>query len=173
MLKPRRLARGLAGAWLVRNFANMKTRLVLFGILALGFVSLSAQPAKPAAPTKAEKKEEAEPKIAGIAIQRPNGAFLGLSLENGTFKLSFYDRKKKPALPDLRRAAARWNPNYKQGSERMILNPSADGKSLIGNKPVRPPHAFKLYLTLLTAAPVSGGDGAEQASESYVVDFHL
>ncbi|MBI2514026.1 MAG: hypothetical protein HYV96_18800 [Opitutae bacterium] len=149
----------------------MKTRLLLLVILALGFVQLSAQTARPAAPGKADAKKDAEPKIDGITIARPNGKFLGLALEGGTFKLSFYDEKKKPARPDVMRAAARWNPNYKQGSERVVLNPSADGKALVGTKPVRPPYAFKLYLTLLAPASTPGSESGEQATESYVVDF--
>jgi hypothetical protein len=148
----------------------MKTRLLLLVILALGFAQLPAQTAKPAAPGKADAKK-AEPKIDGIEILRPNGAFLGLTLDGGTFKLSFYDEKKKPVKPDITRAAARWNPNYKQGSERIILNLSADGKSLVGSKPVRPPYAFKLYLTLLKPSAGTASESGEQASESYVVDF--
>ncbi|MBI2517137.1 MAG: hypothetical protein HYV95_09500 [Opitutae bacterium] len=142
-------------------------------------------PATPATPaTKPEvkkadpkadpkKKKEEEPKIDGIVINRSNGTFLGLKLENGTYKLTFYDAKKKPATPDVTRAAARWNPNYKLGSERMILNSGSDGKSLVGSKTVRPPYAFKLYLTLLKGAATGEGDNGEgeQAVESFVVDF--
>lgn len=149
----------------------MKTRLLAIVILALGFVPLSAQTAQPAAPGKADAKKAAEPKIEGITIARSNGTFLGLALEGGTFKLSFYDDKKKPVKPDVTRAAARWNPNYKQGSERIILNLSGDGKALVGNKPVRPPFAFKLYLTLLAPASTPGSESGEQATESFVVDF--
>lgn len=159
----------------------MKTRLLPLVLLAFGCLPLAAQTVKPAPPSpvapakakpeakKADEKKEA-PKIEGIVIERPGGGLLGLKLEGGTFKLSFYDKDRKPVPVDFPRAAARWNPNYKQGSERMILNPAGDGKSLVGGRPVRPPHTFKLYLTLLTAA---GDEGAatERAGESYVVDF--
>lgn len=149
----------------------MKTRLALFLVLLSGGVALQAQIPKPAAPARNDAAKtdakKAEPKIEGISIARGNGRFLGLKLEGGTFKLSFYDEKKQPVTADVTRAAARWNPNYKQGSERIILNLAADGKSLLGGKPVRPPYVFKLYLTLLK------GEGAEgeQAVESYTVDF--
>lgn len=149
----------------------MKTRLLLLVFLVLGGAQLPALTAQSSAPAKADAKKEAAPKIDGITIARPNGQFLGIALEGGTFKLSFYDEKKKPVPPDVTRAAARWNPNYKQGSERIILNLSADGKALVGAKPVRPPYAFKLFLTLLKAAPEAGGEGAEQAAETHVVDF--
>jgi hypothetical protein len=151
----------------------MKTRLLLLLVLVFGSMSsLPAQTAKPAAPAKVDPKKKEEPKIEGIVITRPNGALLGLTLEGGTFKLSFYDAKKKPVVADVTRAAARWNPNYKQGSERVILNLAGDGKSLVGSKPVRPPYAFKLYLTLLKAGPSAATEGSEQAVESYTVDFH-
>jgi hypothetical protein len=149
----------------------MKTQVLFLAVLAFSSVSLSAQSAKPATPAKAELKKAAEPKIEGITIARPNGTFLGISLEGGTFKLSFYDKQKKKVAPDVPRAAARWNPTQKTGSDRIILNPSADGHSLVGNRPVRPPYVFKLYLTLLQPEPVAGSGSAEQATESYVVDF--
>lgn len=130
---------------------------------------------KPAVPkskdaAKKEKEKEKELKIEGIVINRANGTYLGLKLEGGTYKLSFYDAKKKPVAPDVLRAAARWNPNYKLGSERMILNAGSDGKSLVGSKPVRPPYAFKLYLTLLKGDAQGDGEG-EQAVETFVIDF--
>lgn len=152
----------------------MKTRFVLSVVLVLGLGQLSAQTPKPGHTTKTATKAEekkAEAKIDGIVIARPNGTFLGLTLEGGTFKLSFYDKDKKAAPADVTRAAARWNPNYKQGSERIILNVSADGKALVGGKPVRPPYVFKLFLTLLKSDPAAGDSGAEQAVESYTVDF--
>lgn len=127
--------------------------------------------AKKTDPKKTDAKKKEEPKIEGIVIERANGAYLGLKLENGTYKLSFYDAKKKPVAPDVSRAAARWNPQYKQFSERAILNPSADGKALVGGKPVRPPYTFKLYLTLLKGEAAADGEGG-QAVESFVIDFH-
>lgn len=149
----------------------MKTRCVLLLMLVFGVAELSAQTVKPATPDKTDAKKAVEPKIDGVTVARPNGTFLGVSLEGGTFKLSFYDKQKKKAKPDVLRAAARWNPSNKTGSDRIILNPSADGQALVGNKPVRPPYVFKLYLTLLQPEPVAGSASAEQAIESYVVDF--
>jgi hypothetical protein len=149
----------------------MKTWCALLLVLAFVVPQLSAQNGKPAAPAQADAKKSAAPKIDGTTIARPNGTFLGVSLEGGTFKLSFYDKDRKKVAPDVPRAAARWNPAQKPGSDRIILNLSADGQSLVGNRPVRPPYVFKLYLTLLKPEPVAGSDSAEQATESYVVDF--
>ena len=150
----------------------MKTTAVLVKSLlvtaALGMVvPVFAQygpPAKatanPAAPTKEEDKEG---KIIGVAIDRANGGFLGLSIDGGGFKLAFYDAKKKPVATDVASGVARWQPSYKKGNELAPLSPSGDGKSLASSKVVQPPHTFKVYLTLFNAA----GD----AVENYTVDF--
>lgn len=171
MLNRRRDAPKLAGTEGAGSFLRMKTRLLFLAVLMFGGLSLSAQPAKPVAPVQPADKAAVEPKIAGVTVQRSNGTYLGVSLENGSFKLSFYDAKKKPALPDVPRAAARWNPSQKVGSDRIILNPSADGKALVGNKPVRPPYVFKLYLTLLKGEESSDGAAPTQAVETYTIDF--
>ena len=58
-------------------------------------------------------------------------------------------------------------PKYKVGEERAVLNPSADGKSLVSPKNIRPPYLFKLYLTLVReAAP-----GRTPLNETIGVDF--
>lgn len=119
------------------------------------------------AEAKAKKKEEPPAKIAGMEISRGAKGFLGLELVNGTFKLSFYDTKKKAVAPDVARAALRWDVKYKVGQERSVLNPSGDGKSLSSPKTVRPPYAFKLFITLLKAA----AEGEDAAGESFTVDF--
>lgn len=160
----------------------MKIPVVLLG-LTLAAVSLSAQtapalpaPAKNAAPEKPKpaakaaekqaKKDEPLPKIPGTEIARPDGTFLGLELAGGNFRLSFYDKKKKPVEPNVTRANARW-PNRRSGTPseyRTVLNPN--GKSLVGSKPVLPPYGFNVYLNLLR------GDGENaEVVESYVVSF--
>jgi hypothetical protein len=117
-------------------------------------------------PKKPAKVEE-EPVIPGIVIPRASGGYLGLTLENNNFKLSFYDAKKKPAKVDVARATARWQAQYKVVDERAVLNPTPDGLALSSNKFVRPPYVFKLYLTLLS----EGGEGEGTAAETYVIDF--
>ncbi|HKB57192.1 MAG TPA: hypothetical protein VKC51_06350 [Lacunisphaera sp.] len=121
----------------------------------------------PAAKDKKVTKEEPPPKIPGVEIARPNGTFLGLEVAGGNFKLTFYDKKKKPMAVDVTRGMARW-PNKKSattGDNRTVLNGS--GTFLVGAKPVVPPFAFNVYLTLLQ------GEGDEaKAVENYVVPFH-
>lgn len=105
-----------------------------------------------------------EPKIPGISVARPKGGFLGIVVEDGKFKISFYDAKKKPTQVDVARATARWPVRYKVFDERTVLNPDADGTALTSPKFVRPPYVFKLYLSLLV-------EGSDEAAESYVIDF--
>ena len=117
----------------------------------------SATPAKPA-----PKKAEPEPKIPGTVISRANGTFLGLTLEGGKFKLSFYDAKKKPMAPDVTRANARWPNSKGRGDNRTVLNPGGDGKSLLGSTVVLPPFNFNVFLILIAGE----GDQA-QVVESF------
>ena len=160
----------------------MKTLAALFALLFAASLMQAQSPApvpaaKPADPKaapavkapvkkegKKDTKKEEEPKIPGTTIARPNGTFLGLEVEGGKFKLSFYDKKKKPMAVDVTRASARWPNPRGPGDYRTVLNPS--GKALIGAKPVVPPYTFNVYLTLLQGE----GDDAK-AVENYVVQL--
>jgi hypothetical protein len=111
---------------------------------------------------KSAKKDEPPPKIEGMEIPRGAKGFLGLQIVDGNFKLSFFDPKKKAIAPDVVRAVLRWTPNYKPGTEIYVLAPS--GKALTAAKTVRPPYAFKLFMSLFV-------DGNDEPVESYVLDF--
>ncbi len=151
----------------------MQTRALIFrtglAVVALsGAVAVWAQtpaaPAKPAAPAQPEKKKDVPvATIAGMAIARKDGRWLGLSLEGGGFKLCFYDKDKKPEDADAALAALRWNPTNVVGIERVVLNPDADKKSLSNSKFVKPPFNFKLFITLLSAN--------NKVVEDFQVDF--
>jgi hypothetical protein len=170
----------LAGDSFVGKGAGMKPR-VLRGIVGVGamlhaFSAVAAEsaatPKQPAAPAAAKvapkpevKKEEPVAKIEGIEIKRGAG-FMGIAVVGGNFKLTFYDAKKKPVVPDVARAVLRWPVNYKPLDERTVLNLSGDGKSMTSGKAVKPPLVFKLFITLV---PPETAD--EAASETYVVDF--
>jgi hypothetical protein len=141
---------------------------------ATALPSKSAVVNKNAPPASGPKKPaiiEKEPVIPGIVISRTNGGYLGLTLENSNFKLSFYDAKKNPAKIDVARATARWPVHYKTTEERTVLNPTPDNLALIANKFVRPPYVFKLYLTLLKGEEGTAEDGAAASAESYTIDF--
>lgn len=142
---------------------------VLLFVTSLAFADTPAKPATPP-PAKADakkadaKKKEAPAKIDGIVITRTDGTFLGLTLVEGKFKVSFYDKDKKPTKPDVLRAAARWPNPHGPGNNRAVLNLSSDGKYLIAPEFVRGPYSFKLFLTLIKS------ENGEQ-TETYTVDF--
>lgn len=128
-------------------------------------VPILAQSA-PSPKAKVNKKSpelpEPEVKLPGIVVAHGDG-WLSLSLENGTFRLGLYDSKKQPVDMPYARATARWNSTLRTSEQRLVLNPAGDGKSLKGNKPVKPPYVFKVYLTLMNAD--------ETVEGSYVIDF--
>ncbi|MDI1318615.1 MAG: hypothetical protein PSW75_00270 [bacterium] len=116
-------------------------------------------------PKKDEKKKEEEPKIPGVLIPRAGGTWLAIEVIGGQFKLSFYDKKKKPAPVDVTRAIAVWPNPRAPGNNRTVLNVS--GTALVGSKPVVPPYTFIVRLTLLKG----DGDNAV-AVENYAVQMH-
>jgi hypothetical protein len=175
----------LAAAGLTHKFARMKTLLPLMcsALITLSAHSqttpatavdlkdpIAAAEITPAAAEGYGKKAEPakkEPKIDGIEVPRGELGFLGVEIVNGTFKISFYDKKKKPIAADVMRAVLRWDPKYKVGQERVVLNLSDDGKSLSSPKTIRPPYSFKLFITLLKDAT----ETADPVGETHVIDF--
>ncbi len=159
----------------------MKALLILVGSFAAGLIMKSETPSlmraalsdAPAAKGGAKKPglpEKAEtPKIEGMEVARTGGGFIGVAITGSTFKISFYDAKKKPVAADVGRALLRWDPKYKVGAERVVLNRTDDGMALASAKNIRPPYLFKLYITLLKSA--AEGDAADTAGETYVIDF--
>ena len=143
-------------------------------------IELAPAPAKDAkaAPKKddkkkdSKKKEDAPGKIEGMEIPR-GGGFLGLQIVNGTFKLSFYDAKKKPVAPNVVRATFRWAVSYQKQPERTILSPGGGPNSLMSDKTVKPPYSFKLFITLFkTEGDAYATDAAADAgAENLTVDF--
>ncbi|MCX6955207.1 MAG: hypothetical protein NTV51_23890 [Verrucomicrobia bacterium] len=126
-----------------------------------------AKKAVPAAPTKKDekkKKEEPPGKIDGMAIPRGTG-FIGIQIVNGVFKLTAYDAKKKPVAADFTRVALRWTPSYQKAPERALLTPGTGVGVFTAEKNVRPPHSFRLFITLIK------GDTDDAPVENFTVDF--
>jgi hypothetical protein len=137
-------------------------------VLAATIVAQASVAAQKTGADKSGKKEEAPPKIEGVEIARGEAGFMGLQIVDSNFKLSFYDTKKKPIAADVSQAVLRWNPKYQKNEERVLLERSADGKYLTSPRVIRPPHTFKLYLTLFKE-PSTGTEAV--AAENYVIDF--
>jgi hypothetical protein len=127
----------------------------------------AAAPKKADATKKAEPAKKEEPKIKGVVVSRGEKGFMGVEIVGSSFKITFYDTKKKPIAPDVARAALRWDAKYKVGQERVILNPDPDGKSLSNPRTIRPPYHFKLYITLVQEAT----EKEDPAGETHVIDF--
>ncbi len=87
-------------------------------------------------------------------------------LVNHNYKLTFYGADKKPQDADYQRALLRWSPKNKSGQERYMLTLDSDGKSLVSPRYVRPPHNYRLIITLIS-------DDSETESETHVVWFRL
>ncbi|QYM78281.1 hypothetical protein K0B96_13355 [Horticoccus luteus] len=117
-----------------------------------------------AAPVKPGVKAEAPP-IPGTVVARGDAGFLSLMIEGGNFVMRFYDAQRLPVAPDVGSAVLRWSVRYQPNDERTLLTPNADNTALTSEKTIRPPHTFKLFVSLL--AP----EGAAPIDEHYVVDF--
>jgi hypothetical protein len=126
-----------------------------------------AETKKAEAPKKAAEQKKEEPKIEGVVVSRGEKGYMGVEIVGSSFKITFYDTKKKKIAPDVARAALRWDPKYKVGSERVVLNPDADGKSLSSPRSIRPPYTFKLFITLLKEAT----EKEDAVGETHVIDF--
>ena len=132
----------------------MKTRFLALALFSLAITGVAqAQYAtKAGAKAEAADKEDEMGTIEGIELARSNGTFFGFQVVSGNFKLTAYDKKKKPTKLDVARATARWNASQKTGQDFTVLNPSGDGTSLSGTKFVRPPYNFIVFLVLLNEA---------------------
>lgn len=136
-------------------------------MLSVGSLFADTPAAKPTpGPVKPPvKKEEPMGVIEGTTLNRSNGTFLGLTLVEGKYKLTFYDKKKKPVAVDVDRAIARWPNVHGPGDHQTVLI-SGGATYLLGQQFVRGPYAFKLRLLLM-----KGEGETATVVESYVVDF--
>jgi hypothetical protein len=134
-------------------------RIALLAFAGLVLVAVRALPA-PVSPPDADK----EGTVAGIAIDRAQGGWLGLEIKGGSFQITFYNEKKKPVPADATSAVLRWSVHYQPNPERTELTPAGDPAVLASSYPVKPPHSFILHVTLLF-------DGKPDASESYTVNY--
>jgi len=132
-------------------------RIVLLALAALALTAVRA------ADKPAQDADEKEGTVSGLAIQRAQG-WIGIELDGNTFKMTFYDAKKKPTPADASSAVLWWPVHYQPNPERTELTPTGDSSVLASSYSVKPPHTFILHVTLLFA-------GKPDAAESYVVNF--
>jgi hypothetical protein len=120
--------------------------------------------AKKDAEDAAKKKEEKIGKIEGMEVARAEG-FIGVQVVNGVFKIRTYDAKKKPVAANFTKIGLRWNVQYQKAPERTVLFPSGGVGEFSSEKVVKPPYAFKLFVTLIK------GEGDDAPVENYQIDF--
>lgn len=120
--------------------------------------------ATPAKKDDGKKKEAKIGKIEGMEVARPEG-FIGVQVVNGVFRIRSYDAKKNPVKSDFAKVALRWNVQYQKAPERTLLLPSGGVGEFSSEKIVKPPHSFKLFITLIK------GEGDDAPVENYQVDF--
>jgi hypothetical protein len=160
-----------------RYVSGMKT-LIAFVVAALWVGTVAGQTtagapqaiapaagvAGKAAPDKSE--EEPPPKIEGQEVARGEQGYMGVEIKDGRFVIHFYDAEKKPMTPDVARIALRWNPSYKIGIERVVLNPGADN-TMTSERFIRPPYNFKLFIVLIKDST----EEVDPVGETHVIDF--
>jgi len=108
--------------------------------------------------------EESEGTVAGVPVARAQGGWLGVEVQDRTFRITFYNEKKKPVPADATSAILRWPVHYQPNDERIQLSPTDDPSVLASPYVVKGPLSFKLHITLLT-------ESKPEAAESYVIDF--
>jgi hypothetical protein len=147
---------------------GMNVRRTLLGaiLVAASWAGFAASVAAAATPAPPPSVPAAPPEghIDGVALSRPGGGFLGLRLVDGRFVIGFYDADKHPVPVDVAAAALRWPVHYQPADERAYLTPGGDGTVLTSDKVVRPPHRFRVFVSLFRT-------GSDEAVETYSVDF--
>jgi hypothetical protein len=137
-------------------------RAALLAIAGCLFLALPLRAATPAPAPSADDSEK-EGTISGIAIERAQGGWVGVEIKGGCFRLTFYDAKKKPTPADRTSAVLWWPVHYQPNNERTELLPSDDPSVLTSSYPVKPPHTFKLHISLMA--------DSLKDPEGYVIDF--
>ena len=123
-----------------------------------------AGPTAPVKKDEKQKKAEEIGKIEGMTLARGPG-FIGVQIVNGVFKLTVYNAKKKPVAADFTRVVLRWNVPSQKLPERTQLLPGGGLGAFTSEKIVRPPHSFRLSITLFN------GDADTAPSENFSLDF--
>lgn len=113
----------------------------------------------------AKASDEKSKEIPGIVIERKaDKGYLGLELADYKYKLTFYDKDKKPQPADFSRALFRWSKVNGRGTERYMLTVGGENSVLTSPRDVKPPFNFRLFIVLL-------GDDEETEAETYALMF--
>ena len=131
-------------------------------LLLATIAAISAASMLPAAQSTKEKEKKYELPKTGVNVAR-SGGWINVVVEGNRFVVTFYDAKKKPAAADARHGTVRYVYAAKNPS-RVVLNLREDGAALVSPPTVRPPHVFKLFLSL-------DAQEGEEPAETYSVGY--
>lgn len=123
-------------------FASVARAAALVPLIAL--LLLAAVP-----DTAASSQEEEE---RGMWIEREDGRFLNLLVDDNHFELYFFDEKKEPVEPDAVRAIIHYTPANVRTRETVLLTRVEDPeKGVFYTSPrfIRPPYNFRASLVLV------------------------
>ena len=133
------------------------------GDLTTNNPSASKPPATTSTAAAATAPAAELPVIDGIVLNRADGTFLQVKMEENNFVLRFFNKEHKQIAPDVDRATVRLTPASRK-PERYVLARGSDGQSLTHGKPIRAPHVFKVDISLFK------GD-SESAVESFATNY--
>ena len=102
--------------------------------------------------------------IEATTVARGPG-FIGVQIVNGVCKLTAYNAKKKPVAAYFTRVVLRSNVPSQKLPERTQLLPGGGLGAFTSEKIVRPPHSFRLSITLFN------GDADTAPAETLSLDF--
>ena len=110
--------------------------------------TLTAISVSAATPSKKQEKVYELPAI-GKNLPRESGGWINFSISGARAVVKFFDPKKKPVAPDASRGLAVFRYASKANWERTAFRVEDD--ALVSPNNVRPPHNFRVHLTLLGA----------------------
>jgi hypothetical protein len=131
-------------------------------VAALVGTAVPVSAATPSAPAKPPgKKEVYELPETGVSRPRPVEGWINAEAVGTRLVIKFYDKEKKPVVPDVERGFVRLKYAAKNPVQAVL---SRDGLTLATPAIVRPPHNYLVILSLF--AP-----GATEPSESYTFKY--
>lgn len=110
------------------------------------FTTLTAVTVAAASAPKSGARAHALPEI-GKNIERQSGGWINFSMSGARAVVKFFDTEKKEVLPDTPRGLAIFRYASKSDSERTTFH--VEDNALHSPSNVRPPHRFRVTLTLL------------------------
>lgn len=124
--------------------------------------TLTAIAVSAATPAREQEKVYELP-ASGKNLERQSGGWINFSISGARAVVRFFDPKKKPTAPDVSRGLAIFRYASKANWERTAFHVEQD--ALVSPSNVRPPHNFRVHLTLL------GAEDLQKDPEAFVFAY--